>query len=104
MTAFAKFVNHSKDEGFEAVIDQETGRWVATQSFIDQPELFNDHLNALAPAGGSYAAEEAENWYGDEAMVLRPIGWFRALRLKNYYPDGEVVVYFEDDGDRDLVY
>jgi hypothetical protein len=106
MTAFAKFVHGETGRDFVAVVDLESMRWQASsQAYAGEDlKMLNESLNELAPlAANIYAAEERDNFWSPH-YVIRPYGWIEAIRLQRYYPDGEVVIYYEDDGERDLVY
>jgi len=107
MTAFAKFVNKESGRDFVASVDLDSMQWRASsQAYADDDlKMLNESLNGIAPLGADIYAYEARNSiWSQYAVPNTPYGWLEANRLLRYYPEGEIVVHYEDDGDRDLVY
>lgn len=108
MSSVARFI--SEPDGFEARIDDETGEWVVLSvghsPDSNRTDLNKSILSVRAPADADYTAERMENWWGGMSSVERPRNLLRMLRAKSLFPDGEVLIDYEPDGDegKNLIY
>lgn len=107
MAATARFV--SEADGFEARIDEKTGKWSVSAIGPDGNRngvaFVQSYLDIRAPEDGSYDREYRENTW-DPMSVIRPAHWLRMLRAREFFPDGVVVIDYEasDDAGQNLIY